>query len=171
MSTVTFTKKVTAENRKAGEWLLGYYFRASPISKPPLTPLVTNFKGLITFLNSNYPTYIEYLGEQTTIFSQSDLIDAVEKSAKRGAADYRSVVNNINKELLNSSKWTTGKNLAVIGDTAKEIGNDIIDASKSWVTIVKWGAAIYVVSYIIMLSPGAKSAILNFFKTKVKSKA
>lgn len=87
MANVKFTNDLSPENRKNGEFLLGYYWRNSPMSKAPLYP-VTNWHDLIVWLDSNYPTYIEALGELMKSAESSKLIQAMTEMGKNNGTAY-----------------------------------------------------------------------------------
>jgi len=153
MSSVTFTKNVTPENRKAGEWLLGYYWRASKISKAPLYPIATNWKGMIDFLDKNYPTYIESLGELTKTIDSNILIQAMQDTAARGLTDYPrpSYFNNALMKLTGSVSIT-----GVFADTASEIGNDLVMGSRIVLALVVIGGLVIGYLYLKPFLPKGK---------------
>lgn len=62
MITVYFTRNLTTDNRNNGLKYLKIFFNNSKLAMPPYYP-VTNFDGLVKFLDGKYPTYIESLGE------------------------------------------------------------------------------------------------------------
>ena len=84
---VKFTNDLSPANRKNGEFLLGYYWRNSPLSKAPLYP-ITNWHDLILWLDTNYPTYIEALGELMKSAESSKLIEAMTEMGKGNGMTY-----------------------------------------------------------------------------------
>ena len=133
-----FTKNLTPENRKQGEWLLGYYWRASVISRAPYYP-ITNWKGMLEFLDLHYPTYIEFLGEQLGSIPQDKMIQAMKDAAARGLTDYPRPA-----YFAGSIIGVTGVSSgAVIADTAAEIGGSIIAWSQAFTYVVIAGAIVY----------------------------
>lgn len=124
-SSVYFTRNLTEENFNNGKMLLGYYWRDSVISKPPYYP-VTNFDGMIKFLQNNYPTYIESLGEQLKSVDFGKLIEVMKTVAKKGYTDYPRPSYFAN-EMLERTGYTL---LDKTGDVLGAIGESVIDASK-----------------------------------------
>lgn len=120
-SGVYFTKNLTETNRKNGEWLLGYYWRDSKISKPPYYP-ITNFQGMLNFLTENYPTYIESLGDLMNSVTSDKLIQSMKDAAKKNYLDYPRP-----SYLANSIIANTGVSIAAVtGDALKEAGLEIV---------------------------------------------
>lgn len=149
---VYFTKDLSEVNRKNGEWLLGYYFRESKISKAPYFP-ITNFSGMIDFLNSKYPTYIESLGELMKNVESDKLIASMKDAAKKGYTDYPRPA-----YFASSIMANTGKSVvSVLGEVASEVGNDIISIASGFSKLVLI-VAIFGVSIFVFTETGGTLA-------------
>jgi len=123
---VYFTKNLTAANRTQGEWLLGYYFRASKISKAPYYP-VTNFTDMLAWMTSNYPTYIESLGEQLQSRPSDVMIKAMQDTAAKGYTDYpRPAYFNNNLTATYSSVSALGNGIADAADSVLNLGKGLV---------------------------------------------
>jgi len=122
---VTFTKDLSSANRKVGLWLLGYYWRDSVISKSPYYPL-TNFAGMISFLDKNYPTYIESLGEMSKTVTSDKLIQAMKDAAARKLTDYPRPAY-FNLAIIGNTGVSVG---SIVADTASEIGDELVMGSR-----------------------------------------
>jgi len=154
-----FTKNLTEQNYKNGLFLLGYYYRNSPISKAPYYP-ITNFDGMVSYLEDNYPTYIESLGDLMKSVQQDKLIKAMTDAGKKGRTDYPRP-----SYFTNAIMDNTGISIsAVIGDTAIGIGTDLIEYANIFSKIVLWGGIAFIVAYGIAQIGGVKS-IKSFAKS------
>lgn len=118
MSSVSFTKDLSNENRKNGEFLLGYYYRNSKLSKRPYYP-ATNYPALIKYLDEKYPTYIHSLGENLKYIESDKVIEAVTEAAKNADASFN-VISPISNALLKYGRVT---NSDALSNAASEIGN------------------------------------------------
>ena len=140
---IKFTSDLSMSNRKAGEWLLGYYWRASRISKAPYYP-ITNFKGMLDFLDKNYPTYIEYLGSLSKSITTDKLIEAMKTTASRGLIDYPRPAYFANT-IAAGSAVSTGE---VISETASEVGSGILNGLQLFSYLVIVGVIVVGFIYI-----------------------
>lgn len=148
---VYFTRDLTESNYNNGKWLLGYYWRASVISKAPYYP-VTNFPGLLDYLNSNYPTYIESLGELLKSIDSQKLIKAMEQAASLKKTDYPRPAT-FSQAIIDNTNYTLS---AKVGDTLDAIGESVMDLGKIVFTASVIGIGVYV---FVMFSPQIKSFI------------
>lgn len=146
---VSFTKDLSKTNRKNGEWLLGYYWRESKLSKAPYYP-ITNWEGMIGFLDKNYPTYIEFLGEQLKAITSDKLIEAMKRSARKGFTDYPRPSYFADALSVAGSVST----FDAVKNTAKEVGKDIVDYASTFSTLVLIGAVVFAGAYLYSLAPG-----------------
>ena len=85
---VSFTKDLSPENRSAGIYLLSAWWRASPLSQQTNYNMATSFDGLIQYWDKNYPTAIEWLGEQLKNYSTSDMTDVMKDAAVNEGKEY-----------------------------------------------------------------------------------
>lgn len=158
---VYFTKDLSEVNRKNGEWLLGYYFRESKISKPPYFP-ISNFSGMIDFLNYKYPTYIESLGELLKIVESDKLIASMKDAAKKGYTDYPRPA-----YFSSSIMANTGKSISsVLGEVASEVGNDIISIASGFSKLVLIVAIIGVSVFVFSKTGGTLAGAKRLLKIK-----
>lgn len=149
---VSFTKNLTESNYNAGENYLAYYFRDSKLSKPPYYPN-TNFVGMVNYLKTNYPTYIESLGELSKSVDGSKIIQAMKNAAARGLTDYPRPAY-FNTELMKLTGVSIG---SVVSETISEIGDDLVLGSRVLLVLMVLGGL--VVGYIYVkpfLPKGAK---------------
>lgn len=159
---INFTKNLTKENRKAGEWLLGYYYRDSKLSKAPLYP-ITNFQGMINFLDKQYPTYIEALGENLASVPSDKMILAMKDAAKRGLTDYPRPA-----YFDNSIMKFTGVSISsVVSDTVKETASDIVDFTQGAFKGLFIVAGILIVAYGVTIYLNAGGKIPKFKMPKM----
>jgi len=158
---VYFTKDLSEVNRKNGEWLLGYYFRDSKISKAPYFP-ITNFKGMIDFLDTRYPTYIESLGELLKTVESDKLIAAMKDAAKKGYTDYPRPNYFSNAIMGNSGKSVT----AVLGEVASEVGSDIISAASMFSKLVIVVAVVGLTVFVFTETGGTLAGAKRLLKIK-----
>lgn len=156
---VYFTKNLTEGNYNSGVSLLGYYYRDSKISKAPYYP-ITNFDGMISFLKTNYPTYIESLGELNKTIPQDKLIKSMRDAAAKGYTDYPRPSYFANSIMANTGYSVT----AVIGDTAKEIGSDIFDSAVLISRLALVGLIVFVGAYALS-QVGGINGVKKFFKS------
>lgn len=146
---VQFTKDLSKTNRKNGEWLLGYYWRESKLSKAPFYP-ITNWQGMIQFLDKNYPSYIEFLGEQLKSITSDKLILAMRKSAAKGFTDYP-------RPSYFSDALTVAGSVSTfdaVKNTAVEVGKDIVDYASTFSKVLLIGAVFGAGLYIYTLTGG-----------------
>lgn len=146
---VQFTKDLSKTNRKNGEWLLGYYWRESKLSKAPFYP-ITNWQGMIQFLDKNYPSYIEFLGEQLKSITSDKLILAMRKSAAKGFTDYP-------RPSYFSDALTVAGSVSTfdaVKNTAVEVGKDIVDYASTFSTVLLIAAVVGAGIYVYSLSGG-----------------
>lgn len=146
---VQFTKDLSKTNRKNGEWLLGYYWREGKLSKAPFYP-ITNWEGMIAFLDKNYPTYIEFLGEQLKTITSDKLIQAMKKTAQKGYTDYP------RPSYFADSLSAAGavSSFDAVKNTAVEVGKDIVDYANTFTKVVLFAVVIGTGVYIYTLSGG-----------------
>lgn len=158
---VYFTKDLSEVNRKNGEWLLGYYFRESKISKAPYFP-ITNFSGMIDFLNSKYPTYIESLGELMKNVESDKLIASMKDAAKKGYTDYPRPA-----YFASSIMANTGKSISsVLGEVASEVGSDIISAASMFSKLVIVVAVVGLTVFVFTETGGTLAGAKRLLKIK-----
>lgn len=149
MEKIQFTKDLSKENRKNGEWLLGYYFRESLLSKSPYYP-ITNWQGLIGYLDSQYPTYIEFLGGWLKTVPADRLIEAMRKVAKKGYTDYPRP--SYFAEALSVAGAVS--TFDAVKTTATEVGKDIVDFSATFTKVFLVAFLVGGAVYIYSLSGG-----------------
>lgn len=146
---VSFTKDLSKKNRGNGEWLLGYYWRESKLSKAPYYP-ITNWTGMIQWLDKNYPSYIEFLGEQLKSIPSDKMIEAMRKTAKKGFTDYPRPSYFAEALSIAGSVST----FDAVKNTAVEVGKDIVDYASTFTTVVMVGIVIWAGVYVYTLTGG-----------------
>jgi hypothetical protein len=161
MAAVTFTKNVTAKNRDAGLFWLKFYYNQSPLAQFPYYP-VTNYPGLVAFLDTNYKTYIEFLGETSFMMSADKMQASMRDLAYNGKKSYPrpsdfsvAILKNAGLDLSDVVKATTD----AFAESAVTIGEGIVSYSKMIPYIV--GGALFLV---IFLKLGGGSAVAQNFR-------
>jgi hypothetical protein len=163
MSTVQFTKNLTSENRKNGEWLLGYYWRNSLISKAPYYP-ITNWAGMLEFLDNNYPTYIHSLGEYLKNVPSDKMIQAMKDAAAKKYTDYPRPSYFENAIANYAGTFSFANNAGdIAADTASDVGTELVDITQGFFKTIAVVAAI-AVGVVIYQKAGGKS--IDFGKLK-----
>lgn len=128
---VSFTKNLSPENRSAGIYLLGIWWRASPLSQKTNFQMATSFDGLIQYWDKNYPTAIEWLGEQLSNYSTSDM-SAIMKDAAINEGNEYIRPSYVSKRLINKTggKGDFSYALDAVSGTASDIGSFIVGFSR-----------------------------------------
>lgn len=131
MSAVTFTKNLSPENRSAGISLLGTWWRASPLSQQTNFKMATSFDGLVLYWDKNYPTAIEWLGEQLKTYSISDMNEVMKDAAINEGTEYIRPAY-VSKRLISkeAGKGDFSFALDAVTDTASDIGSFIVGFSR-----------------------------------------
>lgn len=132
---VYFTRNLTESNYNSGTWLLGYYWRDSILSKAPYYP-ITNFDDMIQWYKDNYPTFIEYLGDQLSSISSDKLIAVMKDTAAKKQLNYPRP-----SDFSNSMMKLVGNGIDLIQvarDTASDVGREIA----SFTQYAFWGLVI-----------------------------
>jgi len=138
---VYFTRNLTSTNYSRGVNYLGYYFDNSMLAKAPYYP-ITNKAGMIAYLNTNYPTYIESLGELADSVDDKKIIQAMKDAAARGLTDYPRPAYFADAIIKN-----TGYTLAAkVGDVISAVGEGLFDFTKIiWIaSIIGVGVFVYI---------------------------
>lgn len=152
---ISFTNDLSAANRKAGLWLLGYYYRDSVISKAPYYP-ITNFDGSVKFLDKNYPTYIEYLGSLLKTIDQDKMITAMKNAAARKLTDYPRPAY-FNNELIKLTSFSPiDASLTAVSETASDIGSGLVMGSRIILGLMVVGGLIVGYLYLKPFLPKGK---------------
>lgn len=76
---VYFTKNLSEKNYNQGISMLGYFFRAWKANSLQFISI----QGLEDYLETNYPTFIEYLGEQVSQMGTTPVINAMQLAASK----------------------------------------------------------------------------------------
>jgi len=156
---ITFTKNVNKTTRSNGENILGYYFRASKLSKAPYYPN-TNLKDLLAFYDSKYPTFIEYLGDMLNYTDINKMIKVAQAVAAENNLAYPIPARWAN-QISNVAGAIDYSN--VISGGLEESYKDVKNFSKGYL----WTLAIVsviTVSFVIYQKSGGKLPKLNFKK-------
>jgi hypothetical protein len=124
-SGVYFTKNLNANTRNAGLNMMGYYFRASKLSKSPNYP-ITNFDGMVQFLDSNYPTFIESIGDLLDQVPIDKMIASMNEAAAKGYTYYPRP-SNFNNAILNNTGYSV---VSTLGDAAVAVGEGLVNFSQ-----------------------------------------
>lgn len=143
---VYFTKNLNSSTRANGENVLGYYWRASVLSKAPYYPLGANWQSLLSYYDTNYPTFIEYLGDMVSSSSISKMIKVAQNVAAKKSTDYPRP-----SEFANEISNVVGSvnYLGAIGDGLVESANDIKNISIGYLStlavvgVIIFGVVIY----------------------------
>lgn len=143
---VYFTKNLSQKTRSAGESILAYYWRASVLSKSPYYPVGANWPGLLSYFDTNYPTFIEYLGDMISYSDLPRMIKVAQNVAAKKSTAYprpSEFANEISNVIGNVNY------LGAISDGLAESANDIKNISIGYLStlavvgIVVFGIVIY----------------------------
>lgn len=128
---VYLTKNLTPENRSAGIYLLSAWWKASPLSAQTNFQMATSFEGLIQYWDKNYPTALEWLGEQLKNYSTQDMIAIMKDAAVNEGKEYIRPAY-VSKRLINktSGKGNFSYALDAINETASDIGSFVVGFSR-----------------------------------------
>lgn len=131
MNSVSFTQDLSPENRSAGIYLLGIWWRASPLSQQTNFQMATSFDGLVQYWDKNYPTAIEWLGEQLKTYSTSDMSAIMKDAAINEGKEYIRPAY-VSKRLINktSGKGDFSYALDAVSGTASDIGSFLVGFSR-----------------------------------------
>jgi len=124
MNSVSFTQDLSPENRSAGIYLLGIWWRASPLSQQTNFQMATSFDGLVQYWDKNYPTAIEWLGEQLKTYSTSDMSAIMKDAAINEGKEY------IRPAYVSSGKGDFSYALDAVSGTASDIGSFLVGFSR-----------------------------------------
>lgn len=162
MGNIQFTKNVTPENRRIGEYLLGVYWRAAIISKTPFYP-ITNWQGLLSFYDTKYPTFVEYLGDWSKTVTVEKLVAVMKKVASKNETNYPrpSSFNNSISDVVGTVDTTQ-----VLAQTATDVGSALssftIGTFKTMIVIATCAFAL-----AVYLKSGGKIKIPKNLKSMV----
>jgi len=81
LSGVSFTSALTQDNYNNGTYVLGEWARKNPIV--PLG-LQLSYRGVVDYLEQNYPTFIEYLGSLVAQYGTGPMIQVADQVASNG---------------------------------------------------------------------------------------
>ena len=120
---VSFTKDLSPENRSAGTYLLGVWWRNSPLSKETVYKSATSFDGLIAYWDKNYPTAIEWLGELLKTYPTSDMNEVMKDAAINEGKEYIRPAY-VSKRLISKSAGKSDFSYFIdaASDTASDVG-------------------------------------------------
>jgi len=141
MSTA-YTSNLSPANRSAGEYLLGVMWRASDMSKNALLKLAVSFDGLKKYYDTNYPTFIEYLGEQLNNHEVNTLSGIAQEVGAQTGDAYPSPSLWINKliGLGYADQSTLSIASKAVGDTVSQVGSMLANLGQ-WTVIILVGLA------------------------------
>jgi hypothetical protein len=128
---IKLTNFPTPEKRAAGLTLLGYWWRQSPLSTNVMYKTAGSFNELVKYWDSNYPNSIEWLGEQLETYTLDQLQAVLKDAAKNEGLEYIRPAY-VSKRLvgIEGSKGFFTFASQAVGDTATEIGQDIVSLSR-----------------------------------------
>jgi hypothetical protein len=107
-SGVYFTKNLNANTRNAGLNMMGYYFRASKLSKSP------------------NPTFIESIGDLLDQVPIDKMIASMNEAAAKGYTYYPRP-SNFNNAILNNTGYSV---VSTLGDAAVAVGEGLVNFSQ-----------------------------------------
>src|ERR1035437_4101916 len=152
MSNVTFTKNVTPANRAAGLALIDDYWSMSILQNPPYYP-ITNETDFIAFLDNNYTTYIEFLGETSFQVSSDKMHQAMVDLANKKQTNYPRP-SDFAKVIMANTGWTNTMAVEAavqaIKDTTVEVAQDVVSVATTYTKYLPY-AAVAAIILIIML--------------------
>ena len=152
MATVTFTKNVTPANRSAGLALIDDYWSMSILQNPPYYP-ITNEQDFIAFLDNNYTTYIEFLGETSFQVPGDKMHQAMVDLANKKQTNYPRP-SDFAKVIMANTGWTNTMAVEAavqaIKDTTVEVAQDVVSVATTYTKYLPY-AAVAAIILIIML--------------------
>lgn len=128
---VVFTNNITPRTRSDGINLLGYYWRASPLSQAPYYPFDGGFDALTANLDSKYPTFIEYLGDQMSQIQYDQLIDVMQKTAAKNGTNYPIPANFADTIIASNGISVTDVVAQTASDTVASVASAVDFTSKT----------------------------------------
>jgi len=157
---VAFTKNITPENRAAGIAALDIFFRNSIFQVIPYN-MFTSLKGLISYLDEKYPTYIEFLGETAKSITSEQLTQAMLNVSRNGKKSYpapQDFSNGIMAATNGNLRADVLQGMKIISDTAIESGKEILSMGQTFIKYLPQ-IALGTVALVIFLKLGGGSAL------------
>jgi len=162
MPIVTFTKNMTKENRDAGLSALKIFFDNSIFKVAPYN-MFTSLNGLITYLDTKYPTYIEFLGETCRSIRDDQVKSAMLFVTRNGKKSYptpadfsRGVIDATNDSIKNSLMTT----MKVVSETAYETASYVMDTAGTFMKYLPY-IGLGTVALVLFLKLGGAEAGLK----------
>lgn len=142
MAYPVLTQNLTPENRSAGEAVLRKFFDFSDLSRAPYYP-ITNPNAMLNYYQSNFPTFIEYLGELSKKYSPLNveiaMVHVGDKMREQNIFTYplpsmfKIAFDELDPNYSSEIKPISTLSLlsTAVADTSKELATDAYSASKS----------------------------------------
>ena len=164
MSNVTFTKNVTPANRAAGLALIDDYWSMSILQNPPYYP-ITNETDFIAFLDNNYTTYIEFLGETSFQVPGDKMHQAIIDLANKKQTNYPRP-SDFAKVIIANTGWDTmaavDAGVQAIKDTTVEVAQDVVSVATTYTKYLPYAiGAIGLIAVIMFLRKSGAPSIMR----------
>lgn len=159
---VAFTKNITPENRAAGIAALKIFFDNSIFKVAPYN-MFTSLNGLITYLDTKYPTYIEFLGESCRSIRDDQVKAAMLYVTRNGKKSYPTpadFANGIIDATNGSIKNTLMTTMKVVSETAYETASYVMDTAGTFMKYLPY-IGLGTVALVLFLKLGGAEAGLK----------
>lgn len=169
MPEVYFTKNMTPENRAAGLAALDIFFKNSVFKSLPYS-VFTSLQGLINYLDSKYPTYIEFLGETARSITKDQLLQAMLNVARNGKTAYPRPADFSNGIIasVGSLRSNIQTAMRIVTETAKETAVDITNIGLTSIKYLPYALGAFALIFLLSKS-GAGSLAGDFYRSRKRS--